>query len=300
MCVRMHLCARWINAINRELDLSAIGTTFFSTQDLEPEEEEREENAFIQNNCLWVINIWKEAYSLANPCTCFQLFIHILGGGKGVMEVGVDRGGRVVGYLEPWKEKWFFSLSNTTRGPLGICYQTWWDENGVKPKSGLWVDDEWTIKWNQSGLEFQSYMIIGYTLTRACRPPERTRHWSDRVGRRRAKRMGKTRGRGYNWPQDTRNNKDKEKRTGWNKVFTGICQGGAFLCSTMPQAGDWWEGLQARTISAPSRTSLDVAEETRGRRRSGNPVRDQREREDWEWSSERLNRRKVTVPDATN
>lgn len=48
MCV----CTRWINAINRELDLSAIGTTFFSTQDLEPEEEEREENAFIQNNCL--------------------------------------------------------------------------------------------------------------------------------------------------------------------------------------------------------------------------------------------------------
>lgn len=52
MCVRMRVRARWINAINRELDLSAIGTTFFSTQDLEPEEEEREENAFIQNNCL--------------------------------------------------------------------------------------------------------------------------------------------------------------------------------------------------------------------------------------------------------
>lgn len=113
MCVCMRLRARWINAINRELDLSAIGTTFFSTQDLEPEEEEREENAFIQNNCLWVINIWKEAYSLANPCTCFQLFIHILGGGKGLMEVGVDRGGRVAGYLEPWKKKsdFFFSLT---------------------------------------------------------------------------------------------------------------------------------------------------------------------------------------------
>lgn len=93
MCV----CTRWINAINRKLDLSAIGTTFFFTQDLETEEEEREENAFIQNNCLWVINIWKEAYSLANPCTCFQLFIHILGGGKGVTEVGVDREGRVAG-----------------------------------------------------------------------------------------------------------------------------------------------------------------------------------------------------------
>lgn len=105
---------------------------------------------------------------------------------------------------------------------------------------------------------------------------------------------------GHNWPQDTRNDKDIERRTGWNKVFTGIRQGGAFLCSTMPQAGDWWEGLRARTISAPTRTSLDVAEETRGRRRSGNPVRDKREREDWEWSSERLNRRRVTVPDATN
>lgn len=55
MCVCV--CTRWINAINRELDLSAIGTTFFSAQDLEPEEEEREENAFIQNNCLRVINI---------------------------------------------------------------------------------------------------------------------------------------------------------------------------------------------------------------------------------------------------
>lgn len=114
MCVRMRVRARWINAINRELDLSAIGTTFFSTQDLEPEEEEREENAFIQNNCLWVINIWKEAYSLANPCTCFQLFIHILGGGKGGDGGGCRswrEGGGLSGTME--KEKWFFFFSLT-------------------------------------------------------------------------------------------------------------------------------------------------------------------------------------------
>ncbi len=102
------VCTRWINVINRELDLSAIGTTFYSTQDLEPEEEEREENAFIQNNCLWVINIWKEAYSLANPCTCFQLFIHILGGGRGWRRwVSIAEGGwRVIKNHE--KKSFFF------------------------------------------------------------------------------------------------------------------------------------------------------------------------------------------------
>ncbi len=119
------------------------------------------------------------------------------------------------------RKVFFFFFSNTTRGPLGICYKTWWDENGVKPKSGLWVlqrvDDERTVKWNESRLEFQISVIIGYISAHACRLPEALIL---------QKRMGKTRPRlTSGWDVHRTQGTTKIKKEGLDGIkFVRVCQ----------------------------------------------------------------------------